>query len=59
MYSGNIPQPRPVVMGHEFMGANINHLQVEDRVVVPFPISCGGCFFSKHDLPSGCSHSNP
>lgn len=65
MYSGGIPQARPMVMGHEFMGiieevgANITHLKVGDRVVVPFPIACGGCYFCQHDLPSGCEHSNP
>lgn len=65
MYSGGIPQARPMVMGHEFMGivedvgANITHLKVGDRVVVPFPIACGGCFFCDHDLPGGCENSNP
>lgn len=65
MYTGGIPQARPMVMGHEFMGiieevgANITHLKVGDRVVVPFPIACGGCYFCQHDLPSGCEHSNP
>lgn len=65
MYSGGIPQPRPMVMGHEFMGIvedvgkNISHLKTGDRVVVPFPIACGGCFFCNHDLPGGCSNSNP
>lgn len=65
MYSGGIPQARPMVMGHEFMGIveelgkNITNLQVGDRVVVPFPISCGSCFFCQHDLPTACEHSNP
>lgn len=65
MYSGGIPQPRPMVMGHEFMGIveevgqNITHLKIGDRVVVPFPISCGSCFFCQHDLPTACEHSNP
>ncbi|MDR6457990.1 threonine dehydrogenase-like Zn-dependent dehydrogenase [Chryseobacterium vietnamense] len=65
MYSGGIPQARPMVMGHEFMGIveetgkNINHLKVGDRVVVPFPIACGSCFFCQHDLPTACEHSNP
>lgn len=64
MYSGGIPQARPMVMGHEFMGIvedvgkNIGHLKVGDRVIVPFPIACGGCFFCQHDLPSGCTNSN-
>ncbi|WP_027379350.1 zinc-dependent alcohol dehydrogenase [Chryseobacterium daeguense] len=65
MYSGGIPQLRPMVMGHEFMGIveevgqNITNLRVGDRVVVPFPISCGSCFFCQHDLPTACEHSNP
>lgn len=65
MYSGGMPQARPMVMGHEFMGIveevgkNISHLEIGDRVVVPFPIACGGCFFCKHDLPGACENSNP
>ena len=65
MYSGAIPQARPMVMGHEFMGiveevgSNIANLKVGDRVVVPFPVSCGSCFFCRHDLPTACEHSNP
>ncbi len=65
MYSGGIPQLRPMVMGHEFMGIveevgqRITNLKVGDRVVVPFPISCGSCYFCKHDLPTACEHSNP
>lgn len=65
MYSGGIPQPRPMVMGHEFMGEvvekgrNITHLHQGDRVVVPFPIACGCCYFCQNDLPGGCENSNP
>ncbi|WP_278379921.1 alcohol dehydrogenase catalytic domain-containing protein [Chryseobacterium arthrosphaerae] len=65
MYSGGIPQTRPMVMGHEFMGIveetgkNIIGLKPGDRVVVPFPIACGSCFFCRHDLPTACEHSNP
>ncbi|MCU7614070.1 glutathione-dependent formaldehyde dehydrogenase [Chryseobacterium sp. GMJ5] len=64
IYSGGIPQARPMVMGHEFMGIveevgkNIGHLKVGDRVVVPFPVACGSCFFCQHDLPTACEHSN-
>jgi len=64
MYSGGIPQARPMVMGHEFMGiieevgSNISHLQRGDRVVVPFPIACGCCYFCQHDLPTACESSN-
>ncbi|HEX8348508.1 MAG TPA: zinc-binding dehydrogenase, partial [Hymenobacter sp.] len=30
-----------------------------DRVVVPFPIACGTCFFCNHHLPGHCENSNP
>lgn len=65
IYSGGIPQPRPMTLGHEFMGVieevgkNVTHLKVGDRVVVPFPISCGHCFFCDHELPGHCENSNP
>jgi threonine dehydrogenase-like Zn-dependent dehydrogenase len=65
IYSGGIPQPRPMVLGHEFMGiveetgSAITNLRRGDRVVVPFPISCGTCFFCSNDLPGHCENSNP
>lgn len=65
IYNGLIPQVRPMVMGHEFMGvveevgSEIKHLKRGDRVVVPFPIACGQCYFCEHKLPVHCEHSNP
>lgn len=65
IYSGGLPQPRPMVMGHEFMGIveevgnAVTHLKRGDRVVVPFPIACGHCFFCDHELPGHCENSNP
>lgn len=65
IYSGGIPQPRPMVLGHEFMGIveetgkGVKNLKPGDRVVVPFPIACGTCFFCNHDLPGNCENSNP
>jgi threonine dehydrogenase-like Zn-dependent dehydrogenase len=44
IYSGGIPQPRPMVLGHEFMGiveetgSEVKNLRRGDRVVVPFPL---------------------
>ena len=64
VYNGFIPQKNPMVMGHEFMGIveetgkGVTHLKKGDRVVVPFPIACGGCFFCNHDLPTHCENSN-
>ncbi|PLK42485.1 zinc-dependent alcohol dehydrogenase [Emticicia sp. TH156] len=65
IYSGGIPQPRPMVLGHEFMGIveetgkGVTKLKRGDRVVVPFPIACGHCFFCEHHLPVHCENSNP
>lgn len=65
IYDGFFPQPRPQVLGHEFMGIveetgkGITHLRKGDRVVVPFPVSCGSCYFCQHSLPIHCEHSNP
>ncbi len=65
IYSGGLPQPRPMVLGHEFMGIveevgkGVGNLQRGDRVVVPFPIACGHCFFCGHHLPGHCENSNP
>ncbi|WAC27158.1 zinc-dependent alcohol dehydrogenase [Ancylobacter sp. SL191] len=53
------------VMGHETMGEVVEvgkdntKLKVGDRVVVPFTISCGECFFCKRGYFSGCERSNP
>jgi|SRR5690554_331884 len=64
MYSGGIPQPRPMIMGHEFMGiveetgSEVRNLKKGDRVVVPFPIACGSCFFCTNELHVHCENSN-
>jgi threonine dehydrogenase-like Zn-dependent dehydrogenase len=53
------------VLGHETMGevvevgADNKNLKVGDRVVVPFTISCGECFFCKRGFYSGCERTNP
>ena len=66
LYGGYIPtMQRGDILGHEFMGevvavgAAIKNLQVGDRVVVPFTIACGRCFFCKESLWSLCDNSNP
>ena len=65
IFNGYIPQPHDLVLGHEFMGVveevgkEVKNLKKGDRVVVPFPIACGHCFFCEHKLPTGCEKSNP
>ena len=66
LLDGFIPtMRRGDILGHEFMGevvavgAEIKKLAVGDRVVVPFTISCGRCFFCEQDLWSLCDNSNP
>jgi S-(hydroxymethyl)glutathione dehydrogenase / alcohol dehydrogenase len=64
LYNGFFPQTKPLVMGHEFMGIvedvgpGIRNLRRGDRVVVPFPIACGSCFFCTQGLPVQCERSN-
>lgn len=65
IYDGFFPQLRDQVLGHEFMGiveevgSEVKTLKKGDRVVVPFPIACGGCFFCEHGLHPHCENSNP
>jgi threonine dehydrogenase-like Zn-dependent dehydrogenase len=66
IYDGYIPSmEQGDVLGHEFMGEvlevgrGVSRLKKGDRVVVPFPIACGHCFFCEHDLWSLCDNSNP
>jgi threonine dehydrogenase-like Zn-dependent dehydrogenase len=64
IYNGLFPQPKPLVLGHEFMGvveevgAQVTQLEQGDRVVVPFPIACGSCWFCEHKFPTHCEVSN-
>ncbi len=66
LYDGYIPtMQRGDILGHEFMGEvvevgrEVRNLKKGDRVVVPFAISCGRCFFCKQQLWSLCDNSNP
>lgn len=62
--SGAVPQTTDMVMGHEFMGIveevgpSVKNLKRGDRVVVPFPIACGHCFFCNHGASPSCENSN-
>lgn len=66
LYAGRIPAMKAGdVLGHEFMGevvetgSAVETLAIGDRVVVPFTIACGNCFFCQKDLWSLCDNTNP
>jgi alcohol dehydrogenase len=65
IYDGFFPQLRDQVLGHEFMGvveevgAAVTRIKKGDRVVVPFAIACGQCFFCAHGLHPHCEQTNP
>ena len=65
LYDGVIPGMKPGdVLGHEFMGEVVetgsgSTLHKGQRVVVPFTISCGGCFHCHIEQYSACENSNP
>lgn len=66
LYNGFIPtMEQGDILGHEFMGevvelgSSVTNLKKGDRVVVPFTIACGSCFFCKKNLWSACDNSNP
>ena len=66
LYDGYMPTMEAGdILGHEFMGevvelgSAVTNLKKGDRVVVPFTMACGGCFFCKKQLYSCCDNSNP
>jgi len=66
LYNGYIPSMQAGdILGHEFMGEvvetgkDVGNLKKGDRVVVPFTIACGNCFFCQRDFWSLCDNSNP
>ena len=66
LYNGFIPGMKPGdIMGHEFMGEIVatgpqcEQLKTGDRVIVMCGISCGRCWFCKHDLFSACDNTTP
>ncbi|MBC7896246.1 MAG: glutathione-dependent formaldehyde dehydrogenase [Cytophagaceae bacterium] len=66
LYNGYNPTMKEGdILGHEFMGevvevgSEVKRLRVGDRVVVPFNIGCGSCYFCNRDEWSACENSNP
>jgi len=65
IYDGMIPtMEKGDILGHEFMGiveevGKPNGLRKGDRVIIPFQISCGECYYCKRSLTALCERTNP
>lgn len=65
IYLGALPTHKDYVIGHEPMGIvvetgpNVTKVKKGDRVVIPFNVSCGHCFYCEHEMESQCDNSNP
>ncbi|RPJ51949.1 MAG: glutathione-dependent formaldehyde dehydrogenase, partial [Methanobacteriota archaeon] len=66
LYHGYVPaMKKGDILGHEFMGEivetgkAVSRLKSGDRVVVPFAISCGKCFYCADGMFSLCDNTNP
>ncbi|QGZ42462.1 threonine dehydrogenase-like Zn-dependent dehydrogenase [Pseudoduganella flava] len=66
LYHGLVPDTRVgTTFGHEFVGiveevgSQVTKLKVGDRVLVPFNVFCGSCFFCQKELYGNCHNTNP
>ncbi len=65
LYRGNFPLPIGYVIGHEPMGIveevgpEVTMVKKGDRVVIPFTVACGQCYYCQQELVSQCDNSNP
>ena len=66
LYHGKIPETKAGdIFGHEFMGVvedtgrGVTNVRKGDRVVIPFVIACGQCFFCEHEQFAACETTNP
>ncbi|SEO91174.1 Threonine dehydrogenase [Luteibacter sp. UNC138MFCol5.1] len=66
LYHGKIPETKHGdIFGHEFMGVveeagpGVTEVSVGDRVVIPFVIACGHCFFCELEQYAACETTNP
>lgn len=66
LYRGKIPMLKDGdILGHEFMGIvedtgpEVTNVKKGDRVVIPFVIACGHCYFCEQNFYSACETTNP
>ena len=66
LYHGKIPETKQGdIFGHEFMGivedtgSGVTNVKRGDRVVIPFVIACGKCFFCEHEQFAACETTKP
>ena len=64
-HQGDLFMDPDFVIGHEPMGIveevgkDVKTLKKGDRVVIPFNIGCGDCFYCNNEMESQCDNSNP
>lgn len=64
IYQGSVTTKKDYVVGHEPMGIveevgpEVTRVKKGDRVVMPFNVSCGHCFYCEHEMESQCDNSN-
>lgn len=64
IYRGAVPTRKGYVIGHEPMGIveevgpDVTSVKKGDRVVIPFNVACGDCFYCQHDMESQCDNAN-
>lgn len=66
LYHGLMPDLRVgQTFGHEFvgvveqLGSDVHNLKIGDKVMVPFNVCCGTCYFCSRGLYGNCHNSNP
>ena len=63
-FHGRMPPDDPFSIGHEFVGVveeagkEVRAVKRGDRVVAPFSVSCGFCYFCRNRLPAQCETTN-
>ncbi|MBM7707149.1 S-(hydroxymethyl)glutathione dehydrogenase/alcohol dehydrogenase [Chryseomicrobium aureum] len=64
IYRGAVPARKGYVIGHEPMGIveevgpDVTSVKKGDRVVIPFNVACGDCFYCQHEMESQCDNAN-